>query len=136
MSLLPPEPLQELLIFDIWERLRDFNEAVADLHENLEKDFRNFLPEMMPLLDNYYLTESAVGTAVYDLWQRYSPIDSRDLEIYTDALMCLLDSIASIMYLLHIYNHEGVCIYKFERMLGNSVVMRLKDMDPSGYQYF
>ncbi len=136
MSLLPPDPLQELLIFDIWERLRDFNESVDGLSNDLDKDFKSFLPKFIPLLDNYYSFESEIGAKIYDLWEPYENVSFNDMEIYTDALMCLLDSIASILYLLHIYNHEGICIYKFERMLGNSVVMRLKDMDPSGYQYF
>lgn len=136
MSLLPPDHFQELLVFDIWERIRDFDERVADLPEDLDKDFKTILPELIPLLDNYYYADTAVGAKVYDLWERYPTIDSHDMEIYTDALMCLLDSIASIIYLLHIYNHEGTCIYKFERMLGNSVVMRLKNLDPADYQLF
>ena len=136
MSLLPPDHSQELLIFDIWERLRDFNEAVLELPDDLDRDFKTILPELIPLLDNYYYAESAVGAKVYDLWERYPTIEPHDMEIYTDALMCLLDSIASILYLLNTYNHEGICVYAFERMLGNSVVMRLKAMRPGDYLRF
>ena len=113
--LIPPYP--ELLIFDVTEQVASFEETVKDLSPELEKRYQELLPIMMPYLENYLYTESQVGAWVFNMWDAYSEVSSTDMEIYTDAVMCLADSIASYIYQMGYYNHKGECIYLFDNCL-------------------
>ena len=134
LPILPPE----IRLFDIWHKLKDFEDFVAPLPSNLEKDYKVLVPQLIPLMDNYYQCESVVGAYVYNLWEEkaYTGIDQDAMELYTDALMTLADALETILYDNDCYNFEGINIYAFSTMLGNTLVMRLKELPTSEYVLF
>lgn len=126
----------ELLTFDAGGIEERFSDTVSDLSDQLNKDPVDVVGKLMPLVDNYFYAESAVGALAYDLWDKYPNVPKADMEVYTDAIIDLGNNLAGKLEELNLYNVDGICVYSFLRMLGKDVTLCLKEMKPEEYQMF
>lgn len=136
MNLTPTYHLPEILIIEVGDLIANFDDKVADLSPELNKDARSIITTMFPMLEWYYFSESAIGALAYQLWTKYPNIPAADMEVYSDAIVELGDVLEKRLYSKDCYNEGGMMIYAFERMLGNSAVIRLRQLKDEEYQMF